>query len=486
MTDYPYLASNNNRPSIQMERRVGASEWRKYTLAILCGSAIGALTLFSPWLAIMAILGVAGLILFLTRPITLCYMLIGTIVISSGMERGAIVPLLKPNELALLLAAGITILIALAKRSVRISGSSYSWYSFLTLGVGTVLIPLISYIIRGVDLSSRDLLILAAPLQYFLLFWVFATLPRTKNQRYGLLFLMVMAGGLVAFIGLLQAANVGLVVNLLDNYYPSSHGDVASEAGRVTSLLGAWNATGIFLMAVTLLGWAILPESNSSQTRFVLIGTLCLILLGLIATGSFAGIGVLILGLALMSLLQGKGVKLLTGILFGVVVGILILVILQPILGPLIEQRLAYQFGGTQGQSGWIPQTLSFRFQVWEELFLPAIWEEPIWGIHPTIPDDFGWHAMESQYIFLLFTGGLVGLVGWLLWLVGSFIWLSQNRATQSGFANTIIVYTLVLLSVMTVAGFTNEVFTFLGTIDYLWILLALTANSSNSLEVVP
>ena len=356
MTTYQSLASQDTHHSTQNWYYTGTFY---HVLALLCGSAIGAATLFSPWLAIAALLALGAGFFFLTRPITLCYMLVGTIVTSSGMERGLVVPLLKPNEIAFLLAAGLTILMALAKRTIRITGTTYSWFSLLTLGLGTVALPLGAYIIRGVALSTQDLLTLVAPLQYFLVFWVFAALPQTERQRFQLLFCMILGGGLVAFIGLLQAANVPFIVTILENYYPSSHGDVASEAGRVTSLLGAWNATGIFLMVSTLVGWSILPESNSGAERIILNGTLILIQLALIATGSFAGMGVMLLGLVLISFIQGRGVRILSIILLGIVVVIAIAVLLQPILGPMIEQRLTYQFWW-HPRTKWLDSTDSF------------------------------------------------------------------------------------------------------------------------------
>ena len=118
---------------------------------------------------------------------------------------------------------------------------------------------------------------------------------------------------------------------------------------------------------------------------------------------------------------------------------------------------------------------------MWGDFFWPAIREQPIWGVHPTIPDGFGWHAMESQYIFLLFTSGFVGLLGWLIWWFGSVVWLLGCKRVQQGLSRAIAICTLVLLVVMGIAGLTNEVFTFLGSIDYLWILLGLTANSTYS-----
>jgi len=41
----------------------------------------------------------------------------------------------------------------------------------------------------------------------------------------------------------------------------------------------------------------------------------------------------------------------------------------------------------------------------------------------------------------------------------------------------------LVLVIVLSIAGFTNEVFSYAGVADYLWIMLALVANSQEVLS---
>lgn len=453
--------------------------------ALVCGAFIGMIGLFlSPLLGLVLVIGVCGLMVLLAYPFLVCYLLIGAIVLTSGMERGAVVPMLKPNELALLASVGITLLFLLTNRKGQQRGSSYFLFSFVILGIGTLFVPWATYNLRGIYLTTNDLFSLVAPLQYFLLFGIFSSLPRNREDRYHLVVLMVVAGSIVAFIGLLQAADLSIVQYVLDRYYPSSHGSAAEEAGRVTSLLGAWNATGIFLMAISLLGWGILPAAQSSRDRLLLLGAIGLSVLGLIATGSFAGMGTLAVGFVLLSVMQGRAAQAIPVLMVtAILVGLLFLV-LQPIIGPLIEQRFDYQFSGRGGQDGWIPRTLLFRFEVWREIFWPAIRENPIWGTHPTIPEGFGWHAYESQYIYLLFATGLVGFSSWLLWWVGSCTWLIRQFGRVTAIDRSIGTTTFALFIAMSIAGLTNAVFTFAGSIDYLWILLALTAAGGAEAEL--
>lgn len=451
-------------------------------LALICGAFIGSVgVFFSPWQALALVIGLWGLLIVLARPIIVCYMLVGAIVLTSGMERGAIVPMLKPNELGFLLGFAVTLLLLLVNRKTQQRGGGYLLFSLVILGIGTLFVPWAAYNLRGVNLGTQDLFTLVAPLQYFLLFWIFATLPRHSEDRHRLVLWMIVGGSIVAVVGVLQAADFPIVDNILDRYYPSSHGSQSEETGRVTSLFGAWNATGIFLMATSLLGWGVLPAVQSSRARFVVLTSMGLSVLGLVATGSFAGMGTLVVGFVLLSVIQGRaGQAIPILIIIAVLVGVLFLV-LQPIVGPLIEQRLDYQFSGKGGQDGWIPRTMLFRINVWREFFWPAIRENPVWGTHPTIPEGFGWHAYESQYIYLLFATGLVGFVSWLLWWLGSYVWLAQQIRHMTGIDRFIGTTTLSLFLVMSIAGLTNAVFTFAGSVDYLWILFALTAASAGN-----
>lgn len=475
------MSSNLGAVQRKAPNRQGWSVLLANLLALGIGGCIGCIgLLLSPWLAVAFGVGFGLLLLLLARPMVICYMLLGVIVLTSGMERGAILPLLKPNEIVFLIALMVALIISLVNPKLRHEGGGYLLFSGVVLGLGTALIPLAAYLTRQIDLSTQDILALTAPIQYFLLFWVFAAIPQTHQERYRLILLMIGLGGLIALIGLLQGAGVGFVQSILDTYYPSSHGAVADEAGRVTSLFGAWNATGIFLMANSLLCWGVLPSVNVGWERAYITVALAASILGLIATGSFAGIGTLFAGILLVTAIQGRAGRVFPILVVLAILLVALIFVLQPIVGPLIEQRLDYQFSGKRGQDGWIPQTLTFRFDVWQEFFWPSIRANPIWGTRPTIPAGFGWHAFESQYIGLLFSTGIIGLISWIVWLLGSFSWLLWLQTKMAGFGRSVGSVALVFLAMMAVAGFTNAVFTFAGSVDYLWIMLAITAGTAS------
>ena len=153
---------------------------------------------------------------------------------------------------------------------------------------------------------------------------------------------------------------------------------------------------------------------------------------------------------------------------------ILSIFLFYPFLQPLIEKRLAYQF--RYGEMA--PQTLLYRIQVWREIFIPAIRQHFPWPVYPTVPSYYAWQFEESQYILLLFRTGLVGFIGYLTWISITIGWLYWSYRRSGGFNKAISSAALTLIVVLVIAGFTNEVFSFAGSIDYLWMMLALVANS--------
>lgn len=441
-----------------------------YLFALLVGGLIGVLCLVSPWLALAAIGMVLALALALFKPVLLCYFLVAAITFTSGMSRGILLPLLKPNEAFLVMAFGIGLLVALAARRSGRFQSSYPVVAFPILYSGTVIIPALAYIARGASLSTSDLLVLFAPLQYLVLFWLFAALPETESDRRRLVKWMLICAAVVAVVGLMQAARIGLVLDLLNRWYPSSHVSIAASGGRITSLLTGWNVLGIFMMVNVLIAWILMLWEGPS-VEILLPLALCAACL--IASGSFAGILGLAMGIALIHLLYSRGLREVVTPVAALLLMAAVVFLFQPIIQPLVRQRLDYQF-----RSGWVPQTLQFRFQIWQSIFWPIIKQNLAWGTRLTIPTTLTWQWAESEYLLQLFRFGVFGLAAHLAWAGITLVWLYRRLYGLSGFPGALALSAFVILVVLTVAGLTNSVFTFLGAADYLWILLALVAAS--------
>jgi hypothetical protein len=450
---------------------------RAFILPCLTGIALGLLCLISPLLALVLCMGAIIFTASVSKPIILCYLVISATMLTSGIERGRLFPIFTGNEISVLGAVAIALLVLLADKRRKVAIPGFFWLALIFLVGGTVFVPIAIYLLQGTQLTFDTGFKMFSSIQYFIIFFVFAALPESEGDRRKIIWWMLAFGLIVAVVGLAQGVHIGPVDRLLGSLYASSHESVAARAGRITSLLGSWNSLGIYMMAICLICWAVLFEIERPIGRLLVMGIMAISVLCLIASGSYAGIIGLAIGLILIQILSQRKARsmpiLITGF-FGVILAILLF---YPFLQPLIEKRLTDQFQS----GGWMPETLAYRIQVWDKIFIPAIRAHFPWPVYPTVPSWYAWQFEESQYILLLFRTGLPGFVSYLAWIGITIVWLYRSFKRSQGFNKAIASAALTLVVVLVIAGFTNEVFSFAGTIDYLWIMLGLVANAAGN-----
>src|SRR5690606_992764 len=144
------------------------------------------------------------------------------------------------------------------------------------------------------------------------------------------------------------------------------------------------------------------------------------------------------------------------------------------LLQPILADRLAFQY--REGNS-IIPQTLLYRFELWEAIFIPAIRKYGLLGLQPDFAEAFEWGYAESQYFYLLLRSGLISLLGHLAWMGLLLVWLYRRVRASEGFSRGMALAAFSSLVVLAIAGRTNSVFSFSGAVDYLWILLGIVAS---------
>jgi hypothetical protein len=429
----------------------------------LYGLGLGVLFAISPWLALAGMLGGFFFFILLRRPVYLCYMVILATVFTSGMGRGRVIPYLIPNELTLGMVAAMALPAILLLKRRGPSSSGLLSTGLLILSVGTSAIPLLIYFVRDVSLSVSELFSLVAPLQYILVYLIFRYLPVSETDVRNILRVLLFSGAVVGSIGILQAMRLGFVLSFISTWYGSAHEEVALQVGRVSSILGAWNSLGTFLMVNLLILRAVSvvkPALFSKKVLLVLaaIDTGCLI-----ASGSYASLLGLVLGLLMFEFFDSRGR-----------IAMIILLLCMPILAIPLRESILTRFTFQYSDGGWIPQTLAFRFYVWKDIFWPIIQETWLWGYHPIMPSTLAWLFPESQYFELLLRSGIISLLAHLLWIGLSVVWLFRNFRTHNDLRRCLSASGIILLVVLSIMGLTNGVFTYSGVIEYLWILLCL------------
>jgi hypothetical protein len=437
---------------------------------LIVGGVMGALTMIHPLLGFVAIIGVIFAYVALVYPIMLAYVLILSIIMTSGMARGALVPFLKPNEAVLALTAAVSFVVLMIRRPPQISNMRVV-IGLLVLVFGTTFIPILAYYARGWRFTISELFNLLAPAQYLMLYWIFAYLPETDGDRRRIVQFMIFCAVILSIVGLMQVVKVGGIQGFLERWYPSDQTVDAATLNRVTSLFGAWNATGTYLMIVILLIIALQAIKHPLWMRLNMYGALAICGGCLLASGSFAGIGGLLAGIVMVKFFDRRGMRALLNLGIGMLVAGLL-------LSPIILQRLQYQFGTGAATDSLVPQTFAYRIEIWQNIYIPALLNSnPLFGLVPTM-ENLSWQWAESQYIFLLMRSGIVSLVAHLAWVGIMCAWLWNRMRTTTGQTKILANVTFCSLIILSVMGFTNEVFTLSGAIDYIWIFLGLVANA--------
>lgn len=434
-------------------------------LAGLVGVFLGLLLLVSPWLGLLGVLGALFVLVTLNRPIYLCYMVLLATVFTSGMERGKLIPLLVPNEPVLILAIGLAIpAIFTIHRSRNTTNSGLITTGIIVFSAGISIIPLLVYFVRGVGLTTSELFSLVAPLQYILVYLVFRYLPVNSTEVRSILRLMLISAAIVGIVGLLQAMRVGFVLDLLNKWYPSHHEEEALSYGRVSSVLGAWNSLGTFLILniIVLRAISIVRPPLIGRLTFLIVGLSCVGCL--LASGSYASIVGLVVGLLLFEFFDPKG---------GTVIVFFFLSV--PVLAFLLRDNILARFAFQTRYGNLVPQTLLFRFWLWKNVFWPVIQKNWLWGFHPIIPSTLAWQYAESQYITLWLRSGIFSLLAHLLWVSATLMWLYRNICTSDGLRRSLSISAFVIIVILSIMGLTNAVFNYSSVSEYLWIMIGLT-----------
>lgn len=452
-------------------RREYRPDYQPYIWALLFGLTLGLASVVSPFAGIGLILAAVGIFIILRKPIVLCFVHIMGIVWLSGIPRDYLIPMLVPNEPVLVLVAAMGFLIIiLSNRSGQTPAGLVAALAIFILG--TSILPTMLFMLRGFRMGIGDIFGLVAPVQYLVVLWLFANLPKDDDERMEILQVMYLGSTMVSLSAIGQFLNVGFVTSFIFRFYPSIQTETAAEYGRVTSILNAWNSLGNFLMIILLL---IILTFPLVKKRWHRINTIIAGLLGLLAlflSGSFASVGGLLIAFIITRYFDRRNLKQTLRLAA-------IMAVVGLVMAPLITTRLDYQFGGSG--SGVVPSTLAHRFKLWETLFFPALERNNnwIWGITPNLASSgiFTWGWTENQYLYLLIRSGIISLVAHLIWMTMTMVWLyrKMRRATVGTFAHALALGCFTLLVTLGIMGMTNEVFTNSGSIDYYWMLLGLT-----------
>lgn len=253
------MTTTERPPSVPAEQpgpAWGSGPGTERLVAVAAAGAVvaGALAALLTPLTLFAVLGgLAAVALFAAaayRPIIATYVYLGTLPLVAGIDRGTLIPLVRPNEalLALLLAgAGLGGFLRLC----RGDAIPLRWHRLDTpLAVFLVMStawPLASLMLRGHVPTAGEYASVLPICKLVAIYLLVRLTVSTEAQLVRVIRLIVWPGAVIAVIAILQTVGFGPVVSILEAVWSP---DITSEAisERGTTTLSSPIATGDYII----------------------------------------------------------------------------------------------------------------------------------------------------------------------------------------------------------------------------------------------
>jgi putative peptidoglycan lipid II flippase len=379
--------------------------------------AVGVGALLASNLALaVAVLAVAALLGWIVaRPQVGAYLLISTTPLIAGIDRGSVIPALRPNEVVLLLTA-----VGLCLRRVVTARTGERWrpklsgleLALLTLAVTGSFLPLIMMTLRRREIITDDLLHCVALWKLVVAYAVIRLAVSTREHVIRCVWLSLLCSSAVCVIGVLQALNLFGIPKVLATYYAPFGVASALTIGRGSSTLSL--PAAVADLGILNLALAIGLLVRGSRHRPLLTALCVTYVFGVLAAAEFSTVVGLLVAFAVVVVLTGSRRLIIYAIPAAVVASV--------VLWPVVQTRLM----GFQSASGlpasWIGRLRNLRTYFWPTLQADHNW---ILGVRPSarVPSraqEFGWIWIESGYTWLLWAGGLPFLAGYVALVVAA------------------------------------------------------------------
>lgn len=435
--------------------------------------AAGALSAVSPTFMIALVVLVGIVLLVWTHPAMAAVLTIVVTPLVTGIDRGRLFPVLRPNEAldALLIAIIATRVVVRLKPGERLNLRLNPLETTLVLmAVCNSLVPIAVMLLRGRTVESDDISYALVLWKYLAVYGIVRTTVRTDREVRWCLWASLCAATVVATIGILQALDLGGVRAMLQSYYaPFGYTQELAQprAGSTLALPAA--AADLFILngAIAVgLWWKDRRHGAFLAVAFVLF------VLGTLSSAEFSS--------ALGLLIAGLCIALALGRLDLLRYAPAALVPAGAALWPVISHRIAGFHSAAGLPISWTTRWLNLKTYFWPVLFHG--WN-PVLGVRPAarvvVPTQgTGFVWIESGYTWLLWGGGLALLIAYV-------VFVRISMATLWRRCRLLTSRTGDYSAVAALAGFTGVVvcailmifdphLTYRGAADCLFALLAL------------
>jgi hypothetical protein len=433
-------------------------------------AAIGLLTVLAPPATVPFVAVALGVAVAVWRkPALAAVVILAVTPLVAGIDRGRLVPALRPNEALVVLLAGILLLRAVIRLPsgwrprIRLTRLETV---LLLMALANSVLPIAFMILRGRTVEPDDISYALVLWKYLAVYVVVRLTVRTEREIGWCLWASMLAAGVVGIIGFLQALDLLGVRQLLLTYWVPFGYDDALAVPRGGSTLALPAATADLLILNLAVATGLWWKDRRHGVALGCIAIVCT--LGVLAAAEFSSTLGLLVAVFCIALALGR-IDLLR----------YIPIVLAPaafLLWPVIEHRLA----GFQGTTGipisWTTRLVNLQTYFWPELFTG--WN-PVLGVRPAARvvvayQGTGFVWIESGYTWLLWGGGIPLLAAYMVfvWLASRKTWdacrtLTTNRSVAALAAFTgVITFTVLMVF--------DPHITYRGAADLLFALLAI------------
>jgi hypothetical protein len=433
---------------------------------------LGGLAGRDPRLALLAaaVLGVGAWVYL--RPAVAAYLLVFLTPLTAGIDRGTLLPLLRPNEaLAVLVGLALAVrgLTGLRTGEVRLPRLTAIDWSLIGLAVFSSVVPLTMMAVRGREIIADDL-------QYAIVLWKYLAVyvivrfgVKTARQALRCLGLSIAAACVVCVIGVLQSLDLFGVPKLLGLLYAPFGVERTLAIGRGSSTLAL--AAAVADLAILNVALAVGLLLRGSRHRLLLGGAVLVCVFGVLGAGEFSTVMGLLVALVVLVVVS-RAYRLIA-------YAVPLLVVGAVVMWPVIETRLS----GFQSASGlpesWIVRLRNLNTYFWPELGAHGNW---LLGVRPSarVPaahEEFGWVWIESGYTWLLWGGGIPLLAAYLWWVVVCCRRAVAAARHADGVVATVGLAVAAVIAANVLLMLFDPHLTYRGAADALLVLLALLRN---------
>jgi len=386
---------------------------------VLLAAAGGAAYLIDQYpIAAFGFVIACGLFLgFAPRPAATGIALAALVPITSGLRRGFPVPGLRVSEALIVVGAVIVLLRLPAARASR-RWTTLDW-AVAAYTLGGPAIEFLDVVASGRTLTGSSLQTIAGPVQFLLLYRVIAVsltdADDARNAQRALLLASIPVSLLAVAESLGPPAVHNTLVSLTGTTVFNTNG--YTPVPRAASVFPIWLSLAGYLLVPLLLaialllgrGFAVLPRWTLITVVVCAFGALVASLTLTVFAAAVAG--ALFLGWRYRRLFRVVAATCAVGVVAALPFGAL-----------LTQRATAQQQAATQTGNPYVPQTIAYRIQIWQDQYLPALHGHWATGYGPEYPPNITWAHTESGYITLLLRGGIpyLAITAVMLWFVVS------------------------------------------------------------------